>query len=424
MKAAFNSWEQTENVTGNVTQSFALTARVSQMPPPGDWRGWLVLGGRGAGKTRTGAEWIRFAANHGGCRAIALVGPTLHDVREIMIDGVSGLRRICRPGETPPVYEASRRRLVWPNGAVAQAFSAEDAESLRGPQFDAAWCDEAGAWRHGRDVWDMLQLGLRLGQNPRAVVTTTPRRTPLLRHLMSDAGIIVTRSPTVDNAGHLSPAFLAHIESSLGGTKLGRQELDGEFLDQDDGVLWTRAMLGQARADGIPSRLDDIVVAVDPPVSIGEGADACGIVAAGVGQAASGRSHFWVLADMTVQGVSPARWAEAAVNLADRVGASRVIAEANQGGELVRSVLTAAGCDQSVQLVHARLSKTARAAPVLALYEQGRVSHAAAFPGLEEQMLSFGGTQMPGSPDRVDALVWAVSALNAQIGRTPRIQRL
>ena len=404
--------------------AFVLTARQAQCPPPGDWRGWLALGGRGSGKTRAGAEWTRVSALFGGCGSIALIGPTLHDVRETMIDGVSGLCRISRPGEEPPAYEASRRRLVWPNGAVAQAFSAEDPDSLRGPQFDAAWCDEAGAWRQDIATWDMLQLGLRLGRRPRSVITTTPRRTPLIRRLMSDADISVTRSSTRDNAGFLSPVFLAHIEATLSGTQLGRQELEGEFIDVEDGVFWTRAMLEAARAGALPDTFADVVVAVDPPVSIGPDADACGLVAAGTANAPGGGAHFWLIEDATIQGCSPVVWAQAAVDLAERVGASRIVAEANQGGELVRSVLRATGSLLPIQLVHAQLSKSARAAPVLALYERGRVSHAGHFPDLEDQMLEFGGAQASGSPDRVDALVWAIATLESAVGRQPRIRPL
>lgn len=410
-------------MAGDAALPFVLTARAPQCAPVGDWNSWLALGGRGAGKTRAGAEWTRAAALFGGCGSIALVGPTLHDVRETMIDGVSGLCRIIRPGEEPPEYESSRRRLVWPNGAVAQAFSAEDPDSLRGPQFDAAWCDEAAAWNRDLATWDMLQLGLRIGPRPKSVITTTPRRTPLIRKLMSDASVAVTRSTTHDNADFLSPAFIAHIEATLGGTRLGRQELQGEFLEAEDGLLWTRAMLKAARADMPPADFGDIIVAVDPPVSIGDRADACGLIAAGVSNASGGGAHFWVLEDATLQGCSPAVWAEQAARLAARTGASRILAEANQGGELVRSVLRSTGSGLPIQLVHARLSKTARAAPVIALYERGRVSHAGHFPDLEEEMLQF-GTGIGGSPDRVDALVWAVSALEAATGRQPRIQRL
>jgi phage terminase large subunit-like protein len=411
-------------LAGDAALPFVLTARGAQCAPAGDWNSWLALGGRGSGKTRAGAEWVRFGALFGGLRSIALVGPTLHDVRETMIDGVSGLCQIARPGEAPPVYESSRRRLVWPNGAVAQAFSSEDPDSLRGPQFDGAWCDEVAAWKRDKDTFEMLQLGLRLGRHPRAVITTTPRRTPLIRQLMSEGGVAVTRSATRDNADFLSPAFISHIEARMGGTRLGRQELEGEFLEAEDGVFWTRAMLLAARAGRPPSKLSDIIVAVDPPVSIGEGADACGLIAAGATNAAGGGVHFWVLEDATLQGKSPAVWAEAAVTLAVRMGASRIVAEANQGGELVRSVLRSGGCDVPIQLVHARLSKTARAAPVIALYERGRVSHAGQFAELEEEMLQFGSSGMQGSPDRVDALVWAITTLETATGRQPSIRQL
>ncbi|WP_233350572.1 terminase large subunit domain-containing protein [Henriciella barbarensis] len=263
--------DTTISMASDTALPFVLTARATQCAPEGDWNSWLALGGRGAGKTRAGAEWVRFGALFGGLRSIALVGPTLHDVRETMIDGVSGLCQIARLGETPPVYESSRRRLVWPNGAVAQAFSSEDPDSLRGPQFDGAWCDEVAAWTRDKDTFEMLQLGLRLGRHPRTVITTTPRRTPLIRQLMSEGGVAVSRSATRDNAGFLSPAFITHIEARMGGTRLGRQELEGQFLEAEDGVFWTRAMLLAARAGRPPAKLRDVIVSVDPPVSVGEG---------------------------------------------------------------------------------------------------------------------------------------------------------
>ncbi len=401
-----------------------LTARAAQCPPRGSWRTWLALGGRGAGKTRTGSEWVRFAVLYGGISRIALVAPTMHDAREVMIDGESGLRRICRAGEIMPDYEASRRRLIWPNGAQAQVFSAEDADSLRGPQFELAWCDEIAAWSDAEPVWDMLQMGLRLGERPRALLTTTPRRRPLIRKLMSDASVAVTRSKTVENSEHLSPAFLAHMQARYGGSRLGRQELDGELLDADEGALWTTAMLELARASAPPETFSEVIVAIDPPASVGPKADACGIIAAGAARSPERRDHVWVLADETVQGVTPLVWAQRAINLAVRVGAGQIVAEANQGGEMVRSVLQSAGCKLPIRLVHARLSKTERAAPVITLYEQGGVSHAGRFAELEEEMLSFGSIEPGHSPDRVDALVWAVTTITEQIGRRPRVRRL
>lgn len=403
---------------------FVMTARRAQCPPPDPWRTWLMLGGRGAGKTRAGAEWVRFAALFGGCRRIALVGPAFADVREVMIEGESGLRRIARPGEVPPEYEASRHRLTWPNGAEAFAFSAEDADGLRGPQFDAAWCDEIAAWRDGEAVWDMLQMGLRLGPDPRLVATTTPKPVPLVRRLVSDPSVAVTRSRTADNEAYLSPAFLAHIERSYGGTRLGRQELEGELLEDADGALWTQAMLQAARQMPVPESLHDTVVAIDPPASAGAGADACGIIAAGTASLPGDAPVCVILADATAQGLSPLDWAGRAVGLARDLGASRIVAEANQGGEMVRTILRSAGCTLPIVLQHARLSKRARAMPVAALYQQGRIRHAPGLDALEAEMLSFGTDGQRGSPDRVDALVWAVSAAMVQPRCNPGIRRL
>ncbi|WP_233355905.1 DNA-packaging protein [Henriciella aquimarina] len=403
---------------------FALTARPAQLPPPGDWRAWLFMGGRGAGKTRAGAEWVRFAARFGGCRRIALIGPTFSDVREVMIEGVSGLRAITRPDEKAPHYEVSRHRLVWPNGAEAFAFSAEDADGLRGPQFDAAWCDEVAAWRTGEAVWDMLQMALRLGPDPRVVATTTPKPVPLVRRLVGEDGVAVTRARTMDNSAHLSAAFLTHVEASYAGTRLGRQELEGELLEEAEGALWTRAMLAQAREGMRALDMTEIIVAVDPPATVGPNADACGIIAAGAGPQTGEQRHGYVLADASVRGLSPLDWARRVVDLAASVGASRIVAEANQGGEMVRTILKAAGGSVPIVLRHARLSKRARAAPVAVLYEKGCVSHLGELGDLEDEMLVFGTPGWTQSPDRVDALVWALTALLLELPARPGIHRL
>lgn len=404
--------------------SFLLTARPAQCPPPGDWRSWLLMGGRGAGKTRAGAEWVRFAALFGGCRRIALVGPTFNDVREVMVEGVSGLRAISRSGERAPDYEVSRRRLVWPNGAEAFGFSAEDADGLRGPQFDAAWCDELAAWRKGDMVWDMLQMALRLGAAPRIVATTTPKPVPLIRRLVKDPSVVITRSRTEDNRDHLSAAFLAHIEASYAGTRLGRQELEGELLEDAEGALWSRGILEAVRLDAAPGDVRDILVAIDPPATAGVKADACGIIAAGQVPQPDRPPTYIILADATTQGLAPLDWAGRAVALARKVGAQCIVAEANQGGEMVRTILRSAGCDLPVILKQARLSKRGRALPVAALYQQGRVFHAGHYEALETEMLSFGTEGFTGSPDRLDALVWAVTSLDRQQASQPGIRQL
>ncbi|MEM5517893.1 terminase family protein [Henriciella sp. AS95] len=407
-----------------MTLSWALTARRAQMPPAGDWRAWLLLGGRGAGKTRAGAEWIRFAALHGGYQRIALVAPTLGDAREVMIEGVSGLRAIGRNGETPPAYEVSRRRLVWPNGAEAYVFSAEDPDSLRGPQFDAAWCDELAAWHYGLNVWDMLQMTLRIGPNPRIVATTTPRPIPLIRQLVKDPSVTVTKSKTDDNLAHLSPVFLEHVTSKYAGTRIGLQELNGELLDDADGALWRQVDLDRARVSSAPERFSDVIVAVDPPASFGADADACGIVAVGTVRAPGLREEIYVLDDASVQGLTPTGWASRCVSTAKAVGARRIVAESNQGGEMVRAVLATAGADVPVILMHAQLPKLMRAGPVAARYQQGDVKHVGVFPALEEEMMTFGAPGFRGSPDRLDALVWAITAIMIPPGAEPSVRSL
>ncbi len=399
-------------------------ARRSQLPPPGDWRQWVMIGGRGSGKTRAGAEWVRAMAlgqaliaarAHG---RIALVAETLGDAREVMIEGESGLRRLDFAAK--PVFEATRRRLVFPNGAVAQIFSSEDPEALRGYQFDAAWGDEFAKWKHGEACFDNLQLGLRLGRDPKALFTTTPRAMPLLRRLMAEEGTVVTHMRTVENAVNLAPGFVAAMEARYGGSRLGRQELDGEMLEAREDALFDRAAIDGARVRAAPD-LRRVVVAVDPPASSGARSDACGIVAAGV--AADGT--IYVLADASRRGAKPPEWARAAVSLYEQLAADRIVAEVNQGGEMVEAVIRAVASDVPVRSVRASRGKWVRAEPVAALYEQGRVRHAGSFPALEDEMTDFGPDGLSGgrSPDRLDALVWAVTAL-VQPAAEPRVRGL
>jgi phage terminase large subunit-like protein len=305
---------------------------------------------------------------------------------------------------------------VWDNGAIAQAFSAEDPESLRGPQFHAAWCDELAKWRYGRETWDMLQFGLRLGDWPRQLVTTTPRPTALLKELINDPATALTRALTRDNAANLAPAFLETIVKQYAGTRLGRQELDGEILDQRKDALWTRDMLEAARVAAAPP-LARVVVAVDPPASSGKRADRCGIIAAG----ADADGTVYALADASLGAARPAQWARAAIALYHRLDADTLVAEVNQGGEMVRAVLNEADPSAPVTMVRATRGKYLRAAPVAQLYEQNRVKHVGALPALEDEMCDFGpeGLSSGRSPDRLDALVWAVTAL-ALTPRPPR----
>jgi phage terminase large subunit-like protein len=376
------------------------------------WSTWLLLGGRGAGKTFAGARWI--TVNALAYPNLALIGPTLHDVREVMIEGPSGLKAMGGPLFRPR-WEASRRRLVWPNGAVAYAFSAEDPDSLRGPQFHAAWADEFCAWRRPAETLAMLRFGLRLGEDPRLVVTSTPRPIRALKALIAEPCVAVTRAGTSANADNLAPAFLRTLESLYGGTRLAAQELDGIIVETDGG-LFRAEDLARCRA-AKPARFDRVVVAVDPPATAT--GDACGIVAVGRRD-----DRAFVLADETARGLSPAGWAKRAVAAARAWNADALVAEANQGGDMVRSVLAQANPPCRIKLVRASVGKRARAEPVAALYEQGRVLHCGSFAALEEELMALGSGDLEHSPDRADALVWAVSELMLGIGRTPRLRSL
>ncbi|WP_428980908.1 DNA-packaging protein [Methylopila capsulata] len=404
-----------------------IWARTDQTPPAGDWTTWLMLGGRGAGKTRAGAEWVRglvfgregFAAAPVG--RIALVAETYADLREVMIDGVSGLLAVSPPAERPS-YEPTRKRLVWPNGAIAQGFSAEDPEALRGPQFEAAWCDEVAKWRHPQETWDMLQFGLRLGERPRQLATTTPRAVPLIKRLLADPATAVSRATTRMNAANLAPRFLEAVVGTYAGTRLGRQELDGELLEDDEDALWSREAIERSRVREAPE-LKRIVVAVDPPAGGGKRSDACGLVAVGLGA----NDRAYVLADETAHAARPELWAARAVALHRRLEADALVAEVNQGGEMVRSVIAQVDPGVPVVAVRATRGKWLRAEPVAALYAQGRVAHVGAHPALEDEMAAFGldGLANGRSPDRVDALVWAVTHLMLGArGRGPRVLRL
>jgi phage terminase large subunit-like protein len=404
---------------------FPAFAHPHQKPPEranggGDWTTWLILGGRGAGKTRAGAEWVRSVALTDGQARIALVGESEHEVRSVMIEGVSGLLAVHRRRERPR-WLSSRRRLEWRNGAVAEIFTAENYEALRGAQFSAAWCDELAKWRHAEATFDNLQFGLRLGQRPRQVVTTTPRPIRLLKKLIADPTTALTRAGTRANAHNLAPAYLDYVLTHYDGTRLGRQEIDGEIVEERNDSLWTRAGLESCRVAAAPP-LQRIVVAVDPPASAKKGADACGIVACG--RAADGT--IYVIEDATVAGLSPQGWAMKAVTLWHRLEADTLIAEVNQGGDMVKAVIGEADKEVPVVAVRATRAKYRRAEPVSQLYEQGRVKHAGTFPELEDEMCDFGldGLSSGRSPDRLDALVWAVSALTFAARGQPRVRRL
>lgn len=402
-----------------------LWARPEQLPPPGDWRLWLVMAGRGFGKTRLGAEWVRDVAGHGPEARIALVGASLAEARSVMVEGESGVLA-CAPPHRRPRFEPSLRRLTWPNGAQATLYSAAEPESLRGPQHSHAWCDEIAKWDNAGDraeqAWNNLVLGLRLGEMPRALATTTPRAVPLLRRLLAEEAVAVTRGRTEDNRGNLPERFLKDMRRSFGRSALARQELDGELLMDQEGALWTRAMIEAARESQPGSPAMRTVIGVDPPASAR--GDACGIVVVQLGQDGLAR----VREDATVARASPEAWARAVAAAAATWRADRVVAEANQGGAMVESVLRAADIALPIRLVHASAGKVARAEPVAALYEVGRVRHVGAFPALEDQLCGFvagGRYHGPGrSPDRADAAVWALTELMLSARGVPRVLNL
>jgi phage terminase large subunit-like protein len=383
-------------------------ARPEQIAPEGDWPIWLVKAGRGWGKTRVGAEWVRGQKEKVG--RIALIGPTAADVRDVMVDGDSGLISISPPWDKPE-YQPSKRRIVWKNGSVAYMYSADEPERLRGPQHGAAWCDEIGSWRYP-DTWDMMMFGLRLGKNPKVVATTTPRPTPLMKQIQNQPGVIITRGSTYDNRANLAASFFSSIITKYEGTRLGRQELEGHDLDDNPGALWNREIIDAAR---VRKAMDmaRIVVAVDPAVTSGEDSDETGIIVVGKDEF----GHAYVIEDCSVKG-TPDEWGRAAVEAMKRHQADRIVAEVNQGGDMVRYVLETIDKNLPIKLVRASRGKMARAEPISALYEQGKVHHVGAFHKLEDQMC----TWEPGmkSPDRMDALVWGMTELMLA-GAEPRI---
>jgi len=374
---------------------WAELAREEQKPPGGDWSTWLYMAGRGAGKTRAGSEWVHQQVRDG-ARRIALVGATAADCRDVMVEGESGLLATASPMDMP-LYEPSRRRLTWQSGAIATTYSAEEPDRLRGPQHDAAWCDELAAWRYGA-AWPMLLLGLRLGGKPRALVTTTPRPTKLVKELIAQPTTVVTRGSTYDNRANLAESYMEQIVKRYEGTRLGRQELMGEIIEDVEGALWTLMMLDELRVDDTPD-LERIVVAVDPAVSAHQDSDETGIVAVGIGVDGEG----YVLADRSCK-LSPAGWARIVAGLYHDLEADRVVVEANQGGEMVEYTLATVDQSVPVKRIHASRGKRLRAEPVAALYEQARVHHVGVFSALEDQMMSFTGDS-GGADDRVDALV-------------------
>ncbi|MBL9029604.1 MAG: DNA-packaging protein [Caedimonas sp.] len=399
-----------------------INARPSQRLPQGEWHTWFVLAGRGFGKTRTGAETIRQWVHQGQYRRIALVANTESDARDVMVEGESGLLAV-HPDRERPLFEPSKRQLRWKNGAVATIYSAENHEKLRGPQFDCAWVDELAKFRMAEKIWEQLHFSLRLGVYPKTIVTTTPRPLPLLRKLLAEEhqGVVVTRGNTFENVNNLSPAFIASVKGKYEGTRVGLQELYGEILDAREGALWTYEILDRQRTSEVP-RLARIIVAIDPAVTHHEKSDETGIIVAGL----SDKSIAYVLEDLSGK-YSPAAWARIAVEAYHRWKADRLVAEVNKGGDLVEKVIRSVDASISYKGLHASRGKMTRAEPVAALYEQGKVFHVQkGLEILETQLCSYSAMTGQKSPDRLDALVWALTELvfNQKTILQPRIWKI
>lgn len=401
--------------------SWKFWARPNQLQPGGDWNTWLVLAGRGFGKTRMGSEFLRanvcgdtpLAPPPSGWSRIALVAETAADARDVMILGDSGILA-CHPKEFRPEWSPTNRRLTWPNGVQAWAFNATEPDQLRGPQHHAAWVDELAKFRYMQETWDQLQFGLRLGKHPRALVTTTPQPRPLIKRLLANPDTHATRGSTLDNSANLAQNTIKALYERYGKTRLGRQELEGEILDDIPGALFNRQNIDDHRQGEVPETLDRVIVAVDPSTSSNEGSDETGIVVVALSRDKDGYNRGYVLEDGSLRG-TPEEWAKKAVTLYRKWGADRIVAEKNQGGLMVESVLKAADRSILVKLVHASRGKIVRAEPISALYEQGRIHHIGSFDKLEDQMCQFSvdniRNENTGSPDRVDALVWGLTEI-------------
>lgn len=392
-----------------LSNSWKAQARPEQLEPSGDWWStWLILAGRGWGKTRTLTEWVHGHCVAGRVSRVAICAPTAADCRDVLIEGSSGFLAIAS-NSTRPLWEPSKHRLTWPNGSQAALYSAEEPERLRGPQHDLAALDELAAWKYP-EALDMLNLGLRSGTRPRKLICTTPRPSKMLKAIIEDPSTVITRGKTADNAKNLAPSFMDGILRKYGGTRLGRQEIGGELLSDVPGALWQLASIDSARVEIAPrSGCKRVVVAIDPAVTSGEDADETGIITAGIDG-----DHAYVLEDASGR-YAPIEWAQKAINLYRKWHADRIVAEVNNGGAMVEGTVRMVDPNVSFRAVHASRGKVVRAEPVSALYEQGRVHHVGAFPELEDQLCSFTSdfdrSRAGYSPDRLDALVWALFEL-------------
>lgn len=403
----------TEAEKAELLHTWSFWARPNQLPPEGDWNTWLVMAGRGFGKTRMGAEWVRSLAHaYPGCR-IALVAETAADARDVMIKGDSGLLS-CDPTLTEDSWSPTNRCLTWPNGTKAFTYNGTTPDQLRGPQHHFAWVDELAKFEYMQEAWDQVQFGLRLGEHPRCLVTTTPRPLPLIKKLVEDPDTVVTRGATIDNKANLASNAIKQLYERYGGTRLGRQELEGEILGDIPGALWNRQSIDDSRVRTAPEDLERIVVAIDPAASSEERSDEHGICVVGLARDSDGYAHGYVLEDGSLKG-TPEDWAKRAVHLYRKWQADKIIAEKNNGGEMVETVIRTQDRSLPIKLVHASRGKVVRAEPISALYEQGRIHHVGSFDELEDQMCTFSVDNVrnssTGSPDRVDALVWGLTEL-------------
>ena len=393
--------ELSANEAAEILEDWRFWARPDQIAPEGNWRVWLIMAGRGFGKTRCGAEWVHEQIRQGRER-IALVGETKADVRDVMVEGESGI--LATAGRNRPLYEPSKRRLTWPNGAIGVCYSGDEPDQLRGPQHDAAWLDELAKYRYAEETWSNLDLGLRLGESPQAVITTTPRPVQIMRELVADELVTVTRGSTYDNLQNLAESFAKRIVERYEGTRLGRQELHAEILDDVVGALWSREMIDAHRLRETPPHFERIVVGVDPAVTSGEDADETGILVAGmIG------NRGYIVEDLSGQ-YTPQEWAIQAIKAYYKYNADRIVAEVNQGGDMVEHTIRTVDRNVSYKAVRAARGKILRAEPIAALYEQGRIHHCGTFAALEDQLCMYTHDSRE-SPDRLDALVWALTDL-------------
>lgn len=402
---------------GEPAVTWEMVGRPEQLPPPGEaWLSWLILAGRGFGKSRSGAEIKVGDVKAGRAGRLALIGPTSDDIRQAMVEGESGIIAVSEAAGFPVDWKPSKRRLTWPNGAIATTYSAEEPDRLRNKQHDGGWCDELAAWDDPQAAWDQYQFGLRLGKRPRTVVTTTPRPIPIVRAMLKDPTVVVTKGTTFDNEDNLASSFIGAIRRAYEGTRLGRQEMNAEVLDDNPNALWEQKVIDALRVAEAPLELSRITVAIDPAVTANEDSDLTGIIVAGIAPchllpACQGEIHAFVLEDESSI-YTPAGWAQKACALYDERQADRIVAEVNNGGDLVEANLRASGNKHvSYHGVRASRGKVVRAEPVAALYEQGKVHHVGTFGKLEDEMVQWDPITGLRSPDRMDALVWALTDL-------------